>query len=277
MRVEELAAPHLPAFVAAIDAVFVTARGRNGSVAERWPALFRPGGARCFAVLAEGAPIAGLVARPVRCQADDRQFIAHQVGFVFTLLPWRGRGLAARVLHAAAEQVPGPLVLWATRPGLYAKLGWEAWDPHGAKGEWRGEGGTGNEAPVLMPSMLPDLEAIRARARPRRVARSEQDWLARPFGAARMLVARVPQAYALFAQQDGRAILYELVGDPAHYDALWPHVVQNCRSALLNLDAESDAARWLRQRGVTPHPNPLSMWLRWPPADRWSLDWLDRI
>lgn len=279
MEVRELGFAHWQPFIAAADAVFVTGRGRSGSIAQRWPGLHRPGGLRCFTMAEDGAPTAGLAARPFRWSDGKREHQAHAIGFVFTAPERRGRGLASALLREVVERVEGPLVLWTGLPGFYQRLGWQPGDDGGLLGTWSGPPGRARLAARPVGDMPLDvLEAIRHQAGPRRCHRDPADWLVRPFAAETMLAVQADGAYAVFGRNVDHAILYEMVGDVAAFADLWSVVSDGVGRVIVNTHGDDPAREWLAARiGLVLASKPLALWWRWPEPERWYLPWLDRI
>ncbi|MGE5504994.1 MAG: GNAT family N-acetyltransferase [Actinomycetota bacterium] len=277
--VSEHGSDRLADYVAAIDRVFGGERGRAGSVAGRWPGVFAPGGARLFGIDDGSRLLSGLVARPLSWVDGDDSHAGHAIGFVFTVPEARGQGLSSAVLRHAAETVGGPLVLWTGIPDFYARLGWTCDDDGALFGMGRGRVGEG-QVPVQPVERVDPavLDAVRALAQPRRCLRRPADWLVRPFGADHMKVAVAGDAYVVFGtRDDGDAIVYELVGDPAVFPALWVTVAAGRGKVMVNAASGEPAHLWLEGQGVDFRPGPSACWLDWAPARRWALPWLDRI
>jgi GNAT superfamily N-acetyltransferase len=282
MEVRALGPADLPRFAAAADAVFVTARGRSGSIIGRWPGLFtdasiEAGDLSLFGIEVDGTLASGLAVRRLSWDGSERR--GQAIGFVFTTPDQRRRGLGRQLVETVAGRIKGPLVLWTGRPAFYQSLGWEG----GEDGGLLGQAGPAALQPLTATAAVATidparLERIRRSTPGPHCRRRPADWLARPLAAQTMRVALGEAAYALFGRTKDEAILYEMTGDPAEFAHLWPSVAAGVARVVINGRRDDPATLWLSEtHHVAFAPRPLTLWHGWPAADRPPIPWIDRI
>jgi GNAT superfamily N-acetyltransferase len=275
------------------DAVFVEARDRPPGIARRYPGLLEPGGeGEAVALEEDGRVAASLVLRPCGRPAHGDPWAVAMIGLVAVRPERRSLGLGRRLLRLARsrleELAAGAAVLWAGRHELYEAAGWREADP-GVRGEAAGADAGGLPAGVTAaPIGAVDhagLNALRARWEPEAPERSAAWWATLPFPAAQVHAVlagpvAAPSAYALVGERAGERYVYELVGDPAAFEAVWAAVRAGCRRVTVNDRRGGVPHAWLAARGVPFVDHRLAMWLaldeRAPAIGR-HVPWFDRI
>jgi predicted acetyltransferase len=118
-----------PALLAALDAEFVSGRGRTISLARRFPHAVGLAHLRNLHVLRDnGACVACAVSRPFAWNATNQRWHGAMIGMVYTAPVARGQGFASRLLEAVVAQLKAEdfdfAVLWSGLEGFYEHLGW---------------------------------------------------------------------------------------------------------------------------------------------------------
>ena len=123
-----------PTLLAALDATFITTRGRHGSLAARYPSAL---GATHLDQIHVGKLHSDILTccavRPFNWLVAGQHFRGAMVGMVYTQPAARGQGHAGALLSALAAQLAQQgydfAVLWSGLEGFYQRLGWMPNDP----------------------------------------------------------------------------------------------------------------------------------------------------
>ena len=123
-----------PTLLAALDATFITTRGRRGSLAARYPSAL---GATHLDQLHVGKLHSDILTccavRPFDWLVAEQHFRGAMVGMVYTQPAARGQGHAGALLSALAAQLAQQgydfAVLWSGLEDFYQRLGWIPNDP----------------------------------------------------------------------------------------------------------------------------------------------------
>ena len=277
-----------PALLAALDETFVTERGRSGSLAIRFPAALGQPHLADLRVVRNGAAIVSCCAtRRFDWHTPAQSWRGAMIGMVWTRPDARGRGHAAQVLDFTLQALDADgvdfAVLWSSLPHFYARLGWQRHD----RGVLGVSAGTAATAPRLDAAFDPTmLEPLRATHEPLRVLRTADAWQARPLPAAhtRLLADETGAAYALLGEQDDTRYVYEVVGEPGCFPALWARISAGAGRVYVNDSLGSPFHRWLVTHTATQfNAQSLAHW--WPLSHRgraahwrgWHIPWFDRI
>ena len=117
-----------------LDEEFVFAKGRRLSLAQRFPTRFAAERrAQQLLLAVDGQQIAAALAiRRFDWRDGEEIFSGAMIGAVYTRPPYRGQGLASRLLQEAAQRLRQEgvdfAVLWTDQPAFYARLGWQSAD-----------------------------------------------------------------------------------------------------------------------------------------------------
>jgi predicted N-acetyltransferase YhbS len=292
MRIEvRRAEPELmDAVRALVDDIFVLSRGLSCSLATRYPDILSDERATNMFVACKGRRVVATAAtRQVAWQLVGREGRVAAVGLVATDPAYRSRGIASAVLKTVAEALAvegiSAAVLWTAHPAFYRRLGWRAADP-GVLGTSASGGSSQHDAPAaedLDATVVPSLSAVRDRHASSPFERTADTWRVVPAPADIVCLYRSEGAYALLGRTaDERGYLYELVGEPGGFSALWAAIHRDVSTVAVNDAPGTPSYRWLsREGGVDWEPKPLAMWLELD--DRGSLvagsyvAYLDRI
>lgn len=291
-------AAELEQLISLLDRQFIFDKQRTVSLAQRFPAVYSPGNAgNVFLFEESGEILSSLVCKQFTWSCDGNSSCGAMIGAVWTHPQRRGENLASRLLTYAAETWRGRgadfAVLWTDQPSFYARLGWIVAD-RGVLGEleYHEHAVTSRGEVTRIPARAGDIgriETIRKRwcncLTPRRIDDYRQ--LPVPATAVELLTwdAGGDRAACALVGDDGTSgIVYELVGHPDGFPALWSEVCRGKRRVLVNDVNGSASYRWLvPNTGLVWQQKPLAMWL--PLSDRvemakvahWYIPYFDRI
>ncbi len=285
----------LPEVLAALDAEFVTTRGRALSLAVRYPHLFAADQlAHLYLWRKRNSLLACAIARPFTWVTAERSWRCAMLGMVYTAPTARGQGHASRLLAAVLELLReseiDAAVLWSGMTGFYEQRGWQRADDGRfgslaltAQAPAAGEP-TVPRSPLLTAPLIATAEKIRRSNSVPPIARSPLAWQCLPLPVERVWIELSGDAYALCGQAGSHTYLYEMHGQPANFSALWQHCCRYGSHIHINSPAESPSYRWLVQHTeVTWQPQRLTFWqLFSPPSQRlsfnpWHIPYFDRI
>ena len=278
-----------PALLAALDATFVTERGRTGSLASRFPNAMGQTAFSNTVVLRTGEEISSCcVMREFDWITPDAQWRGAMIGTVYTRAAARGRGYAAQVLSHALTPLHAKgvdfAVLWSGLDHYYENLGWTRHD--------RGLLGTLNLAPspALFHHPLPALDRLSHLQRenqPQRVPRKAMDWTVTPLPASTTEIFWAEaddDAYALVGVNGESRYVYEVVGKPANFPRLWQQICAGAGQVYVNDVVGSAWHRWLIANTAMQFKDqalahwrllsPRALQARWR---GWHIPWFDRI
>ncbi|MCC7122635.1 MAG: GNAT family N-acetyltransferase [Gammaproteobacteria bacterium] len=287
------AAGELPALIAALDAEFVTGRGRNGSLAWRYPDLLNEQNLPQIHVRRHGGRIVSCcAARRFTWTGTRERWQGAMLGLVWTAPHARGRGHAAEILDAASDALTAAgvdfLVLWSGLEGFYERLGWDAHD-RGVFGSLRITDPTQRRAPALPDAIdVARYEALRAPEAKARVTRDAQRYRCIPLPALRVGTVFVrdddAEAAAIVGATDDAYYVYEVVGAPAALGALWQSLTAGAPLIHVNESIGSPFHRWLAQHtSIAFTAQELAHWRMLSPRARrttwrdWHIPYFDRI
>lgn len=281
----------LPALVSALDAEFIAARGREFSLAMRYPHLFASDQLEHVHILREGpALLACAVARPFTWIVADRPWRCAMIGMVYTVPAVRGQGHASRVLAGVLRSLRAAefdlAVLWSGLTGFYEREGWQRADC-GVFGRVTITAAI-RTAPPTVSSVLPSAsaaaDAIRQHAGSPFVARSALAWQTVPIPVTHCQVETSAQAYALTGRFGAQVYLYEMFGRSTDFRNLWEHCTQHSSQISINTQQHSASYRWLSSHtSVIWQPQHLTFWYALSaPSQRlalnsWYIPCFDRI
>jgi len=225
-----------PRLMAALDAEFISRRGRELSLAQRFPHAVSIERIGDIHVLREDGEItACLVTRPFNWIVG-RVWRGVMIGMVYTVASARGRGFGSRLLDAVIHKLSAAgidfAVLWSGLRGFYERLGWLQHDV-GVFGTVRGGAGT------------PATAAIVGQHQPGEVERDTLALRAIPIPALRCNRVGVADGSAIYGDTGERRFLYELSGAPATWPALWAGFMSEGRQHHVNARSESASHRGL--------------------------------
>ena len=278
-----------PVLLAALDATFVTERGRTGSLASRFPNAMGQTAFSNTLVLRTGEEISSCcVMREFDWITPDAQWRGAMIGMVYTRAATRGRGYAAQVLSHAITQLHAKgvdfAVLWSGLDHYYENLGWMRHD--------RGIIGVLNVTlpPALSRHPLPtfaQLNHLQREHQTQRVQRDAADWTVTPLPAHTTETAWAmadEDAYALFGLNGETRYVYEVVGKPESFPMLWHQISAGARQVYVNDVVGSAWHRWLiANTAMQFKDQALAHWrLLSPRAHQarwrgWHIPWFDRI
>lgn len=277
------------ALLALLDQEFIFGKDRRLSLAQRFPAALDPERPQNILVArADGAVASALALKRFDWITAERSWHAAMIGLVYTRPDRRGRGGAGALLQEAQTRLARAgvefAVLWTGQPGFYARSGWIGADC-GVLGSAQGAlAGPAPPAPAPDADSIARAEALRQRYAPQRVARDMASYATLPPPAEQIELLLEDGAYALVGRRQTHGYLYELVGAPDAWAALWSRLGARYRALTLNLRQDTPLQRWLSaQAAIDWQPQRLAMWLpltapaRTAPFSDWYIPFLDRI
>jgi len=275
-----------PGVIAALDAEFVTGRGRTLSLALRYPQLFTQAALANLHVLRDGADIvACAIARPFLWGRGERTWRGAMIGMVYTAPPQRGQGLGGRLLTALVATLRDAgfdiAVLWSGLDGYYERLGWQRGDC-GIYGSLRSTGVADAPAPTDGPTEVSRIAEICRAASP--LVRDADAWQTLPLPVTQRRVVATTQGYALYGTLAGHTYLYEMHGPAQDYPELWRRCSAGAQCIHVNVEQFGAAYRWLnRHTRIQWRPQRLTFWYPLTRQARrlalasWYVPWFDRI
>ncbi len=294
-RAGNCSSSELAALTEALDAEFVTGRGRSGSLAGRYPDLLGEQNLPHLYVRRDGGRIVSCCAvRRFTWIGAHARWQGAMIGLVYTAPQARGRGHAAGVLDDAIDALAAAgvdfAVLWSGLDGYYERLGWEAHD-RGIFGSVRYGVSAPNDgsAAASVPAIdVARYEALRAPEAKARVLRDALRYRCVPLPAARLatLFARdgEAEAAALIGEAADARYVYEVVGAPAALPALWQSITAAAASVYVNDSIGSPFHRWLvNHTPIEFAAQELAYWRMLSPRARraawrdWHIPYFDRI
>jgi predicted N-acetyltransferase YhbS len=279
-----------------LDDEFVFGRGRRISLAQRFPAVYCAANSENIFLCEEnGELLSAFAVKRFDWQDEGRISRGAMIGAVYTAPQRRGEGLASRLLKWGTEKLRQNgidfAVLWTAQPAFYARLGWVAADC-GLLGETTGNAGASASADGVTTMPAGDcarVEDIRRHWLASLTRRGAEDWRQLPLPADTVdLLIRGESVeaacYALVGHAGMTSILYEMVGHPAGFPALWMEARRNCQRILVNDSAASASRTWLAQdTDIDWQEKQLAMWLplservEMPRLRQWYIPYFDRI
>lgn len=291
--------------MASIEEEFVQLRGRSLDLVTRYPDLFGKDGDADFHWLEQdGRPVSMLITRSQQFTSGDHSWTGATVGWVHTLRPMQGKGLAAALLEAVAQRFADEghdfMLLWAHQHGYYRAQGYHVSDS-GLLAEGRVD---------ALDSLLPAKGFVSTEISPRDLTRAEcvaLDQLANaaarggvpfasrnlsriplPFDSVSLVrcgKSSAPDAYALLGHQADWVTVLEGAGDAAALAALIANAAQGVANIRVNARRGSVLHSSLG-RVMEFKPKPLAMYR--PLSERfgddelfhaaqWSFPWVDRM
>ena len=287
----------LPILVSQVDGAFISGKGRHISLSERFPSVLHKENLHNILVArVDSQPVASLAMRTFEWNAYGNRWQGAMLGMVNTCTDYRGRGVASALLGSAERSMRERgldfAVLWTGKPEFYARLGWSQsesgflathdGDPNPGEACSRELSVTGVAANVAW------IESVRHRWQAKWVARDSGAYQHLPIPAESVGVAKidakVQQGYVLFGRRGNTLIVYEMVGHPQSFDALWQYIRSHAGPVIINVICGTLANKWLRchtpARWTVQHQ---AMWLslserthgvRWY---EWHIPYFDRI
>lgn len=266
----------LDKLVSLLDAEFIFAKGRQISLARRYPSVYCPENAKnIFLVEEEGLILSALAAKIFDWKADGRDWHGVMIGAVYTQAKRRGEGLASQLLAMASEKFRQDklefAVLWTGQPGFYTRLGWIASDC-GVLGKIDNDSRAMPHRPAVGKIPLESLDINRIEAIRRHwcsvyIPRQSENYSQLPVPADTMNLLIWGEGietagYAIVGGSGETGILYEMAGHPDSFPQLWQSVCQAYRHILVNDCPGSASQLWLsRIGGLSWQAKPLALWL----------------
>ena len=295
-NVEHCRLEELPKLLALLDDEFVFAKGRQVSLAERFPQVFCEANldniyiAHCKNSICSTAAV-----KRFEWIAQGRIWQGAMIGMIYTRLEYRGQGLASLVMRTVQSDLTNAgvdfAVLWTTIPSFYQRLGWFL-DDEGIFGavELPQSIKCNNPAVVctLTDEIIRWIDVVHSRWVPERVVRSELDYRVVPLPAFSVDAFMVDetaelQGYALVGRSMQTGYVYEMVGHPDVFDRLWYAITNDYSKIYVNDRRDSSPTGWLdRKAGVIWRPQRLAMWLQLSleakntEVGQWYIPYLDR-
>lgn len=281
----------LPALTAALDAEFVTGRGRSGSLATRYADVLTEANLpHVFVRRQAGRIVSCCAARRFVWTSQGQRWQGAMIGFVHTVPAARGRGLAAAVLEDAVDALAAAgadfAVLWSGLHGYYERLGWIAHD----RGIFGSVSLDDDSCALPGPGEMDvaRYEALRAPQARARVARDAARYRCVPLPATRVSTLFVcdgdAEAAALVGNAQGARYVYEVVGEAGALPALWQTLRQAGGLIHVNECIGSEFHRWLAAHvPIEFAAQELAYWRMLSPRARraawrdWHIPYFDRI
>jgi len=274
-------------FVDLMEAEFVAGKGRSGHLPVLYPDVFAArGSATLFGLLdAGGTPVAALGLRRFRLRVAGSTRRGAMIGFVVTRERDRGRQIGMRLMDLVTDRLRTDGtefgVLWAKRPDLYLKLGWESADTS-LLGRWTGPAAAARVVWETAP-FAPALRRRLNRLRPSpEVERRLAIYDKRPYPADRLVIGTVPGGYVLVGVANGTGYAFEIGGRPELAPGLLAAAAGRWPDLWVNGAEGAPISRRLAESGMVAFkPNRLAMWCslarRFEPDDAVWIPYLDRI
>ncbi|WP_374350800.1 GNAT family N-acetyltransferase [Chitinimonas sp.] len=265
-------ASELAAQLPELDQQFVFGKGRKLSLLQRYPAMFAADGYGGMYVLASAdSLLSSLCCKTVLWHERGRVWRGAMIGAVYTPPALRQQQYASTLLQAFSAQLTDDgydfAVLWASQSGFYARQGWAPRDSS-VVAEL-----PARQAPAeptvtvraMDASLAGEMEAIRTAYLPSRIMRNPIDYLTLPLPAADLHIHRWlaggGDCYALLGWAGDQGYVYEMVGNPKGYAALWRSLLASGKHLLINDALETPSYLWLSdQAGVSWQAKSLAMW-----------------
>lgn len=265
-----------PRLVAALDAEFISGRGRELSLAQRFPhALARQRIDDIYVLREDGEVAACVVTRPFNW-ITEIIWRGAMIGMVYTVASARGRGFGSRLLDAVTDKLSAAnidfAVLWSGLHGFYERRGWLQHDT--------GVFGT------VRAAVSNRIEAATAydQTRSGNVERDSLALRAIPMPALRCHRLEAAGGSAIYGEAGDCRFLYELSSSPAAWPALWAGFVSERKRHHVNAQAESASHRWLSVNvDVDWQAQTLAYWRMLSPRaaharyQTWYIPYFDRI
>lgn len=300
--------PCLPAeferLLALLDSEFIHGKGRAVTLAQRFPSVYCDSNLANILIGVDGSEIVSALAiRQFDWCAEGEIFQGAMIGAVCTHPARRREGWASRLLAAAATRLRDQGidfgVLWTGQPEFYARLGWKAADCSvlgeietavcsSASLRYVPDDLQASSSRTTISAKTSDMAVVREHWLANLVVRHAEDYCQLPLPAERVDVLwreiRDDAAYALLGRHGTTGYLYEMVGHPEAYPALWQEACRGCSRVFVNDQAGSPSCRWLSEHTETSwQPMSLAMWLPLsmrmdlPRTRRWTIPYFDRI
>lgn len=296
MEIRSCQLSELDQLIQLLDEEFIFGKGRTVSLHRRFPTVYsRNNLHNIILCLDRNEIVSALAMRQFDWHKDGGTFRGAMIGAVYTHPARRKEGLASRLLEASAiqlhEQGVDFGVLWSEQQSFYARLGWVAADcsvlgmiePNSFAAE----------TPVgvtltPMPAGASLSEGIRQHCLKGMILRRPEDYrqLPPPAESVDLLWKEDSQgaAYVLLGKNREAGFLYELVGHPGHFPALWQAACHGHHRLLVNDRIDSPSCSWLTDHtDIIWQKKYLAMWLplseRVPLSnlEQWHIPYFDRI
>jgi len=297
MIVRSAAPADLERLITLLDQAFIFDKNRTISLRRRFPTVFCRDNLNNLLLCFEGKEIVSALAmRRFDWRVDENLYHGAMIGAVYTHPEQRGKGLATRLLEAAAKRLRASGVdfgvLWTTQPSFYERLGWSVADC-GVLGEMAFEAPAAQSPGEVVRSLAENaaapIEAIRQHLLNATTLRLPGDYRQLPppadtVEAFLLNPGKENAGYALAGRTGDTVILYEMTGHPGCFPALWQAACYKCRQIVANERENSPSHRWLTENtGLSWQPKSLAMWL--PISMRmeiistaqWYIPYFDRI
>lgn len=281
-----------------LDDEFILGKGRQISLAQRFPAVYCPENVNNIFIAKENdIIISALATKQFTWQDNGEPFHGTMLGAVYTHPHRRKEGLASRLLAWVAEvsRQNGAdfAVLWTATPAFYARLSWFSSDC-GLLGEAAICANTTDsfdkvETVSANSASSQSIELVRRQWLDSLILRHADDYRQLPLPAGTVNLLRCGEntakaCYALLGCNGDTNIVYEMIGHPDSFHALWRKICSQSKRTIVNDQPGSMSYRWLSQNAsVMWQAKPLAMWLPLSAkADmarisRWYIPYFDRI
>ncbi len=274
----------LPAFVDLVDAEFLRARGRSGSVLERYPGVFDAQNLNNLHTAWYSDQLAGTVAvKEFKLETDEQKLNGAMLGFVCVNPAIRGQGVGSKLVAHVTQQLAAKelsfSVLWTTRPDFYQRYGWMAND--------KGVIGELSNLKKLDESISPNrlteswqlIEEIRLNSQEAKVHRERTNYNVVPCPVNDVFCfikpVKTEGAYAIVGSNGSTGIVYELVGHPSQFPLVWSDLCGRYDRILINDCAGTPSFQWLAQNtDVNWKLQNQAMWILGPNSESVSIEQL---
>lgn len=296
-NVEHCRLDELPKLLALLDDEFVFAKGRQVSLAKRFPQVFCETNLNnIYVTYVDGLLCSAVAIKRFAWVVEGQTWQGAMVGMVCTRPEYRGRGLASPIMRTIESDLSKAgvdfTVLWTTIPSFYQCLGWFL-DDRGVFGRVELPQSIECSRPAVVRTLTDDvirwINVVHSRRVPERVVRSELDYRVVPlpaFSVDTFIVDETAelQGYALVGRSMQTGYVYEMVGHSDVFDRLWYAIDNRYSKVYVNDRRDSSSAEWLdKEAKVSWKPQRLAMWLPLSPeakekqVGRWYIPYLDRI
>lgn len=282
----------LARIAAFLDGEFVFKKGRDISLARRFPDVFAPANAHnLFFIERNSAIVSALVTRPFEWRVQGKSWRGAMIGAVHTDDAFKGMGMATRVLGHAQSALRDAgvdfTVLWTVQHDFYRKLGWRDLDC-GVFGEARGEAVAASAALPVTDEQVAEVQAIRSRWNRDGLRREDADYRRLPLPAESVRIVLHgdgdERAYALVGHVGTSGVMYEMIGHPAAFARIWREIQASFKKIGINECEGSASHRWLQQHAdIAWQRKSLAMWsflnekIDFATNRDWYVGYFDRI
>lgn len=272
----------LPKLVSLVDNEFIYSKGRDISLAIRYPNLFNNIKIEnIFIACSEESILATTTVRRFSLANNGRTWNGAMIGFVYTLPEARGHGLGSLVMNSIIQELRESnidfAVLWTGIHSFYERLGWFSED-EGAFGTINTSSFYDNENlidPVTYRQINFDwIEIVRSKYLASKVLRQKDDYAVVPpsVNSVEYFICNnigAAEGYAIVGRKEETGYIYEMVGSPDVFPALIKSIGKHFDTLLINDNSKSLSGKWLTEKNCVEWlPQNQAMWYRLTDAFR---------